>query len=174
MTAAPPGPPTLSFTPATPTPPTAFEAPSTTAGGAVDTPPPPPAQRSTLLTGAPFELELLLVSGLRRKWTFGAEEAVGEAKRRVWAEWPEEWLKAEPRPPTVDHLRFLYLGRFLDDSKPLSSYGLPPSSSSAGDEPDAHLPGPKIVHLHIRTLAPPPNDLKSRASAKKCGCCIVS
>ncbi|GAA5826829.1 hypothetical protein JCM11251_002909 [Rhodosporidiobolus azoricus] len=146
------GAPALVVTPATPTPPVHLDDPSSSSP-----PPPAPASITTTptLNGTPFELELLLVSGLRRRWTFGSGETVGEAKRRVWADWPEEWQKTEPRPPSVHHLRFLYLGRFLEDTKTLSSYDLPPRSASS-DEPDsqAYL-GPKIVHLHIRTLPPP-------------------
>ncbi|GAA6024571.1 hypothetical protein JCM10207_008656 [Rhodosporidiobolus poonsookiae] len=115
-----------------------------------DSPPTTPPRLPETLVGDPFELELLLVSGQRRSYTFGTGNTVEEAKRQVWEDWPDEWQKSQPRPPTVQHLRLLYLGRFLDDDKPLSSYKLGPASASSDDG----YTGPVIVHLHIRSLLP--------------------
>ncbi|PRQ72327.1 hypothetical protein AAT19DRAFT_9666 [Rhodotorula toruloides] len=98
------------------------------------------------LKGEPVEIELLLLSGKRKRWTFGTEETVAEVKDQVWHEWPDDWTKGDPAPPSVDGLRLLHLGRFLDDASTLSAAGLKPT-------PD--FPGPLIVHLHIRTLEPP-------------------
>ncbi|GAA5878859.1 hypothetical protein JCM8547_001491 [Rhodosporidiobolus lusitaniae] len=127
-------PPTVLVTPATPAP---------------DAAPPSPAPSP--LKGDPVVVELLLVSGRRHRWTFGSENSVEEAKRRVWKEWPQEWQKGDPRPASPDALRFLYLGRFLDDPKTLEFYKLSRPLSSDSDS----SAGPPIVHLHIRTISPP-------------------
>lgn len=43
--------------------------------------------------GEQVEVELLLVSGKRRRWCFGSEATVREVRERVWRNWPE----GEPR-----------------------------------------------------------------------------
>ncbi|BGO95161.1 hypothetical protein NBRC10512_001888 [Rhodotorula toruloides] len=127
--------------------------------------------------GEPVEVELLLLSGKRRRWTFGTEETVEEVKDQVWHEWPDDWTKGDPAPPSVDGLRLLHLGRFLDDTSTLSAAGLKPT-------PD--FPGPLIVHLHIRTLEPPHHSHHSPKKKKKaqqqppheenrsCTCCVIA
>ncbi|BGP35014.1 hypothetical protein JCM10296v2_006838 [Rhodotorula toruloides] len=127
--------------------------------------------------GGSVEIELLLLSGKRKRWTFGTEETVAEVKDHVWHEWPDDWTKGDPAPPSVDGLRLLHLGRFLDDASTLSAAGLKST-------PD--FPGPLIVHLHIRTLEPPHHSHHSSKKKKKaqqqpaheenrsCTCCIIA
>ncbi|GAA5975589.1 hypothetical protein JCM21900_004794, partial [Sporobolomyces salmonicolor] len=120
-------------------------APASAEKGAAEEGPVVDSASAAKVRGEPFDLVLLLASGKRRKYVVGSEETVGEVRERVWREWPQEWHSTEDVPPTAKALRLLYLGRFLEDSALLSSYGLKPS-------PDAE--GPTIVHLHIRTLMP--------------------
>ncbi|GAA5945396.1 hypothetical protein JCM1841_002883 [Sporobolomyces salmonicolor] len=143
-------------------------APAPAEKGAAEEGPVVDSASAAKVRGEPFDLVLLLVSGKRRKWVVGSEETVREVRERVWREWPEEWHSTEDVPPTAKALRLLYLGRFLEDSALLSSYGLKPS-------PDAE--GPTIVHLHIRTLMPIDGSeapLKPKKSTPSCRCCVVS
>lgn len=45
------------------------------------------------LNGEPVQIELLLLSGKRKRWTFGTEETVAEVKDRVWHDWPDGALR---------------------------------------------------------------------------------
>ncbi|GAA5865889.1 hypothetical protein JCM1840_006288 [Sporobolomyces johnsonii] len=143
-------------------------APAPAEKGAAEEGPVADSAGAAKVRGQPFDLVLLLVSGKRRKWVVGSEETVREVRERVWSEWPEEWRSTEDAPPTAKALRLLYLGRFLEDSASLSSYGLKPLSDAEG---------PTIVHLHIRTLIPTDGSeasLKPKKSTSSCRCCIVS
>ncbi|BGP27308.1 ubiquitin like superfamily protein [Rhodotorula toruloides] len=133
------------------------------------------------LKGEPVEIELLLLSGKRKRWTFGTEETVAEVKDQVWHDWPDGalqyWTKGDPAPTSVNRLRLLHLGRFLHDASTLSAVGLKPT-------PD--FPGPLVVHLHIRTLESPQHSHHSPKKKKKveqqsthdenrsCSCCIIA
>ncbi|GAA6043518.1 hypothetical protein JCM8097_002254 [Rhodosporidiobolus ruineniae] len=171
-----------------PPPPTITVTASPSDGGHTSPPSPPlpaedpqpataQAQEQVEIQGEPVEIELLLVSGQRRRWTFDCEETVDEARKKVWEEWPAAWEKTDPRPQSPDYLRLLYLGRFLTPSSTLSSNGLSPAALSASndDPPTKGQRGPVIVHLHVRTLLPPDDNLKSSSKASKaCGCCLIS
>ncbi|GJN93331.1 hypothetical protein Rhopal_006384-T1 [Rhodotorula paludigena] len=63
---------------------------------------------------AMMELELLLLSGKRRRVKVRYDDRVGEVLERVWRDWPEDWRTSDPRPANAQALRLLYLGRFLE------------------------------------------------------------
>ncbi|KAM0750499.1 hypothetical protein T439DRAFT_326461 [Meredithblackwellia eburnea MCA 4105] len=121
--------------------------------------------------GEVVTVEFLLVSGRRTKVEFGESATVDQVRVHLWKNWPAEWRGDENDPTSVDALRLLYLGRFLDDKETLKSVGIQPGP-------------PTIIHLTIRTLQPlDDNPLKpARFSASgsgegggMCGChCIVS
>ncbi|GAA6060453.1 hypothetical protein JCM10212_000881 [Sporobolomyces blumeae] len=123
--------------------------------------------------GTRFEIEFLLASGKRKRWTVGTNESVERVRDRIASEWPPEWKLSEPPLVSPDSLRLLYLGRFLSPTSLLSAHGLVPPEP--GDRPS-------IVHLHIQTLAVNPTDrneapVKPRRPASNsstCCCCIVA
>ncbi|GAA6007721.1 uncharacterized protein JCM10292_005413 [Rhodotorula paludigena] len=116
---------------------------------------------------AMMELELLLLSGKRRRVKVRNDDRVGEVLERVWRDWPEDWRTSEPRPANAQALRLLYLGRFLDAKTTLDACGIVPSDTR-----------PTIVHLHVRTLSPPEHtddpDGTDKSGGRICGCCIIS
>ncbi|GAA5882816.1 hypothetical protein JCM3774_002924 [Rhodotorula dairenensis] len=63
----------------------------------------------------PLRLELLLLSGARLRLSCRPEELVGDVKRRIWKDWPAEWVDDEPAPDTAAKLGLLFRGRFLPD-----------------------------------------------------------
>ncbi|GAA5996780.1 hypothetical protein JCM5350_007786 [Sporobolomyces pararoseus] len=94
--------------------------------------------------GVPFEIECLLMSGRRKRWTVGSEETVSDVRQRIFANFPQEWRTSEAAVSSPDSIRLLYLGRILEPTRSLTSYNLKPP------EEEGH--SPSIVHLHIRTL----------------------
>ncbi|GAA5912888.1 hypothetical protein JCM8208_002073 [Rhodotorula glutinis] len=123
--------------------------PATTA--AVPPPPfsPPPAPSapssavpldaaSTLSPKAPAiepetdgEVELLLLSGKRRRVKVSRGETVDELVGRVWSDWPADWRASDPAPASASDLRLLHLGHFLEPKSTLSgtsALSRPPSS----------------------------------------------
>lgn len=59
-------------------------------------------------------MRLLLVNGNRSDLAVPLSDSVRRVKGRLLAEWPKEW-SLEERPGSVEHLRLLYHGRFLED-----------------------------------------------------------
>ncbi|GAA5933478.1 hypothetical protein JCM3775_000706 [Rhodotorula graminis] len=130
--------------------------------------------------GGAAELELLLLSGKRRRVQVSRAETVEQLIERVWSDWPAEWRASDPAPASASDLRLLHLGRFLEPESTLSDAGL---FSHAFDQDDtAKDARPTVVHLQIRTLRPP--DAKPGGKVKAgtaddddeacCACCVVS
>ncbi|GAA5843346.1 hypothetical protein JCM3766R1_002926 [Sporobolomyces carnicolor] len=121
------------------------------------------------IRGDRFEIEFLLMSGKRKRWTVGSEETVDRVRDRIFADWPQEWKVTESPVTSPNSIRLLYLGRFLEPSSLLSSYKLRP--------PEEEGSPPSIVHLHIRTLPSPQEEaggLKdSNRPASACRCCVI-
>ncbi|KAG9005291.1 hypothetical protein FRB94_000416 [Tulasnella sp. JGI-2019a] len=89
-------------------------------------------------------ITMLLVSGKRKTQEFDPKTTIGGLKEMVWSNWPTDW--ADEIPPSCSFLRILYLGRILTDDTILSSLNLaaPPEST--------------VVHISIRSFAPPSDD----------------
>lgn len=102
-------------------------------------------------------LTFLLVSGRRRTMSFDHEITIGRVKELVWNGWPNEWQ--DERPPAPSYLRILYLGKMLQDDDGLIKLGFPtfiPTSSTQGQASRPSTPPQStIVHLSIRSYAPP-------------------
>ncbi|KAI0264644.1 ubiquitin-related domain-containing protein [Gloeopeniophorella convolvens] len=91
-------------------------------------------------------VQFLLVSGRRRSMSFEPETTVGRVKELVWNSWPNDWQ--DERPPAPSFLRVLYLGKILQDDDTLTQLKFP---SYKPPEPAT----PTIVHLSVRSFAPP-------------------
>ncbi|OBZ77356.1 Ubiquitin-like protein 3 [Grifola frondosa] len=94
-------------------------------------------------------LTFLLISGRRRTMSFEPETTVGRVKELVWNAWPNEWQ--DERPPAPSYLRILHLGKILQDDEILDKLSFPTYLPSSA-------PTPTIVHLSVRSYAPPTED----------------
>jgi len=99
---------------------------------------------SSMSDTSKVSITLLLVSGRRRTQEFDRKTTIGELKEMVWSNWPSDW--ADEQPPSSAFLRILYLGRILTDETTLSSLNL------------ATPPEPTVVHVSVRSFAPPSDD----------------
>ncbi|KAJ7638328.1 hypothetical protein FB45DRAFT_902525 [Roridomyces roridus] len=123
---------------------------------------PPPPHDQTFLS-------FLLVSGRRRTMGFDPETTVGRVKELVWNAWPAEAEWQQERPPAPAYLRILYLGKILQDEDTLSKLGFPSQTQQQQQQPP---PPPTIVHLSVRSHAPPAEDAakpKKRKSIRRGG-----
>ncbi|GAA5854334.1 hypothetical protein JCM9279_004723 [Rhodotorula babjevae] len=126
------------------------------------------------------EIELLLLSGKRRRVKVSRADTVEELVARVWSDWPAEWRATDPAPASAHDLRLLHLGRFLEPKSTLSDAGLF-SHALDGDEGVKDV-RPTVVHLQIRTLRPPDPKPGGKVKADTaddddescCACCVVS
>ncbi|KAK4052594.1 hypothetical protein OIO90_004222 [Microbotryomycetes sp. JL221] len=75
-----------------------------------------------------LSVEFLLVTGKRIRWTVAKSTPIAIVKESVWQAWPTGEYD-------------LFMGKFLDDSRTLESYGIEPMSEI-----------PTIVHLNIKPL----------------------
>ncbi|GAA5969012.1 hypothetical protein JCM3765_002282 [Sporobolomyces pararoseus] len=120
--------------------------------------------------GVPFEIEFLLMSGNRKRWTVGSEETVSTVRERIFANFPQEWRTSEAPVTSPDSIRLLYLGHFLEPISLLASYNLKP--------PEEEGQPPSIVHLHIRTLNSSSEQgdklVKPKPTSSTCRCCIIA
>jgi len=114
------------------------------------------------------DIEILLLSGARKRFSFTTSSTVSEILAFVYKEWPESW--EEKKPERLDQLRLLHRGRFLPESSTLSSCGV-----EAGQV--------TVMHLNIRPseAAAQAEQPKNAIAAKKTAegshgsrCCIIS
>lgn len=52
-------------------------------------------EKDVIGAGEQVEVELLLVSGKRRRWCFGSEATIREVREQVWRNWPEGEFRSE-------------------------------------------------------------------------------
>ncbi|KAI0037236.1 ubiquitin-related domain-containing protein, partial [Vararia minispora EC-137] len=121
-------------------------------------------------------ITFLLVSGRRRSMLFDPETTVGRVKELVWNTWPNDWQ--DERPPAPSYFRILYLGKVLQDEETLTHLKFPAHTPPAA-------PTSTIVHLSIRSTAPPTEDASKRkkgwgrgneadvSEGAGCTCCII-
>ncbi|KAI0311642.1 ubiquitin-related domain-containing protein [Amylostereum chailletii] len=115
----------------------------------VDVSPPVPQTPQSSVT-------FLLVSGRRRTMLFEPETTVGRVKELLWNTWPNDWQ--DERPPAPSYFRLLHLGKVLQDEDTLTRLNF---VSHVPTSPSAPAPRPvptTIVHLSIRSYAPPLDD----------------
>ena len=57
-------------------------------------------------------IDLLLVNGQRKEFTFDTNLTVKEITENLYRNWPEEWK--EHTPPNSENIQFLHQGKFID------------------------------------------------------------
>lgn len=85
--------------------------------------------------GEQVTIELLLLSGLRKRFYFQSSATVSEVLAWTFKDWPAEWEEHKPR--DLSQLRLLYRGQFLQGSSKLSTHTSEDSSVT-------------VMHLNIR------------------------
>lgn len=115
-------------------------------------------------------IELLLLSGSRKRFTFSTSTTLSEVVAYVFKEWPEEW--EESKPERLEQLRLLHRGHFAPGASTLGSFQTEPLQVT-------------VMHLNVRPgeapMAPQPTKTSMRGKAERdthgngcCGGCSIS
>jgi len=114
---------------------------------------------TTELSPSQSHITVLLVSGKRASFSLSPDSTVLELKDHILSNWPEDWNSDKPL--TIHGLKFVHLGKFLEDCQTLK---------------DSKIPGGKntVVHLNIKKEDPFDNmngSGKSTDRTPKCSLC---
>jgi len=92
-------------------------------------------------------IDILLLSGSRKRFNFDISMTVSEVLAYIYKEWPTAWTEAKP--PSLKQLRLLHRGQFLADSTTLELHKIEVREVT-------------VMHLNIR-----PSDTVDSKAAKK-------
>lgn len=118
---------------------------------------PPSIELSSTLS----HVVVLLVSGKRANFSLSPDATVQELKVHILNNWPEDW--SSEKPLTVNGLKFVHLGKFLEDSHTLKDSKIPSGKST-------------VVHLNIKKEDPLDNlvsPVKPAEHTPKCNLCSI-
>ncbi|KAI9015971.1 ubiquitin-related domain-containing protein [Hyaloraphidium curvatum] len=126
---------------------------------------PPPLNVIDAVPPEKINLRLLLVSGRKTDMLAGPQESVEAVRRRVFDSWPPEW--ADERPKSLQAVRILYRGRFLEGGNTLESQKIPAGQTT-------------VIHIVLKQFdsaeaeASPEKPAKAAAAAEPSSrCCTI-